>query len=127
MLFNFLKYISPTNYFNLVRINDTTAFPNWEILPDEIKEFNISVSSLNLTPNPFYTYTANEAQYLTGIYTNDSDEIIDEKDIIAETWPVLDHRVKNREAKQVLLKYKTTKKGFCLRKFRNHPNNYNNI
>lgn len=31
-------------------------------------EFNIATSSLELTLNPFYTYTANEAQMLTGIY-----------------------------------------------------------
>lgn len=34
----------------------------------ETKEFNVAVSSLDLTLNPFYTYTANEAQYLSGIY-----------------------------------------------------------
>lgn len=34
----------------------------------ESKDFNIAVSSLELTLNPFYTYTADEAQYLSGIY-----------------------------------------------------------
>lgn len=31
-------------------------------------ELHISASSIDLTLNPFYTYTATEAQYLTGIY-----------------------------------------------------------
>lgn len=37
MLFNFLKYISPTNYFNLVKNTGTTVFPIVENLSKEIK------------------------------------------------------------------------------------------
>jgi len=38
MLFQFLKYVNPTNYFNLVKENGTTVFPIWDALPTEIKE-----------------------------------------------------------------------------------------
>ena len=38
MLFKFLKYCSPTNYFNLKRNNGTTIFPDWDALPHNIKD-----------------------------------------------------------------------------------------
>ena len=58
-------------------------------LHSKIREFNIAVSSLDLTLNPFYTYTANEAQYLTGIYeglvTYNPKDLTPEP-AIAESW-----------------------------------------
>lgn len=55
------------------------------------KTFNIAVSSLDLTLNPFYTYTADEAQYLSGIY--EGLVSYDPRDLtpraaLAETWTV---------------------------------------
>jgi glycosyltransferase involved in cell wall biosynthesis len=37
MLFKFLKYIQPTSYFNLVRKDNTTVFPNPDFLPKEVR------------------------------------------------------------------------------------------
>ncbi|GGK51711.1 MULTISPECIES: glycosyltransferase family 2 protein [Flavobacteriaceae] len=37
MLFKFLKYVSPTNYFNLKRNNNTIVFPDWDALPKNIQ------------------------------------------------------------------------------------------
>ncbi len=41
MLFSFLKYTSPTNYFNLIKNDGKTVFPNFNQLPDEAKELII--------------------------------------------------------------------------------------
>ena len=52
MLFKFLKYVSPTNYFNLKRNNGTTIFPEWDVLPKEIQEkitLNTNYSSLEIS------------------------------------------------------------------------------
>ena len=52
MLFKFLKYISPTNYFNLERNNSTTIFPEWDVLPKNIQEqieLNKAYSSLEIS------------------------------------------------------------------------------
>jgi glycosyltransferase involved in cell wall biosynthesis len=38
MLFKFLKYITPTNYFCLERNNGTTIFPEYNLLPEAIKK-----------------------------------------------------------------------------------------
>lgn len=52
-------------------------------------EFNIAVSSLKLTLNPSYTYTADEAQYLSGIYEGlvsyDPSDLIPQP-AMAESW-----------------------------------------
>ncbi|WP_298368916.1 glycosyltransferase [uncultured Lutibacter sp.] len=52
MLFKFLKYISPTNYFNLERNNSTTIFPEWDALPKNIQgqiKLNKAYSSLEIS------------------------------------------------------------------------------
>ena len=36
MLFEFLKYLQPTNYFSLIRKNGDSIFPDIEALPREI-------------------------------------------------------------------------------------------
>ncbi len=36
MLFKFLKYLSPINYFNLARKDYSTIFPDWKTVPDSI-------------------------------------------------------------------------------------------
>ncbi|WP_299276291.1 glycosyltransferase family 2 protein [uncultured Psychroserpens sp.] len=38
MLFKFLKYLQPTNYFSLNRNNGSSIFPSYEHIPSEIKE-----------------------------------------------------------------------------------------
>ncbi len=38
MLFKFLKYTNPINYFNLNRNDGTTIFPDWEKLPKKVKD-----------------------------------------------------------------------------------------
>jgi len=38
MLFKFLKYISPINYFNLKKNNGKTVFPKWNSLPKNIQQ-----------------------------------------------------------------------------------------
>jgi len=37
MIFKFLKYLSPINYFNLVRLDKSTIFPDWEFVPKSIQ------------------------------------------------------------------------------------------
>lgn len=52
MLFKFLKYVSPTNYFNLKRNNITTIFPDWDALPKNIQEkikLNTAYRSLKIS------------------------------------------------------------------------------
>jgi GT2 family glycosyltransferase len=52
MLFKFLKYVSPTNYFNLKRRNNTNVFPDWDVLPKKIQEktkLNTSYSSIEIS------------------------------------------------------------------------------
>lgn len=59
------------------------------------KTFNIAVSSLDLTLNPYYTYTADEAQYLTGIYEGlvSYDPLdLTPKAGLAESWEVSQDR-----------------------------------
>jgi len=54
MLFKFQKYINPINYFNLLRVNDKTIFPEYDSLPPKIKKkieydkFYLSKKSSNL-------------------------------------------------------------------------------
>lgn len=51
--------------------------------------FNIAVSSLELTLNPFYTYTADEAQFLSGIYeglVSYDPADLSPKPALAKTW-----------------------------------------
>ena len=38
MLFKFIKYIQPTNYFNLIKIDKNSIFPNPDALPEEIRD-----------------------------------------------------------------------------------------
>jgi len=38
MLFKFLKYISPIGYFNLSNTNGASVFPDYDLLPNSIKE-----------------------------------------------------------------------------------------
>ena len=52
MLFKFLTYVSPTNYFNLYRKNSTAVFPDWEALPKNIQEkikLNTAYSSVAIS------------------------------------------------------------------------------
>ncbi|REE81979.1 GT2 family glycosyltransferase [Lutibacter oceani] len=52
MLFKFLKYINPTNYFNLERNNNTTVFPDWDALPKNIQaqiKLNKAYSNLEIS------------------------------------------------------------------------------
>ncbi|MGL1893767.1 MAG: peptide ABC transporter substrate-binding protein [Spirochaetaceae bacterium] len=58
-------------------------------LTSQSNEFNIAVSSLELTLNPFYTYTAIEAQYLSGIYeglVSYSPSDLSPTSALAESW-----------------------------------------
>ena len=52
MLFKFLKYTNPINYFNLVRKNGKTVFPDWEKLPIEVQnkiDFDENYSSIKIS------------------------------------------------------------------------------
>lgn len=49
MLFNYIKYIAPISYFNVLRKDGTSIFPVWKELPDRIKsqiELDINYKSL---------------------------------------------------------------------------------
>lgn len=59
-------------------------------------ELNIAISSKKLTLNPFYTYTADEAQYLSGIY--EGLVSYDPRDLtptpaLAESWTLSDDKM----------------------------------
>lgn len=52
MLFKFLKYTNPINYFNLVRKIGKTVFPDWEKLPIEVQnkiDFDENYSSIKIS------------------------------------------------------------------------------
>ena len=52
MIFKFLKYVSPTNYFNLERNNGTTIIPDWDALPKNIQEkikLNTAYSNIEIS------------------------------------------------------------------------------
>ncbi|OQY38027.1 MAG: hypothetical protein B6229_07060 [Spirochaetaceae bacterium 4572_7] len=61
----------------------------------EDKVLNISVSSLDLTLNPFYAYTTTEAQYLSGIYeglVSYNPKDLSPQPALAESWTLSDDK-----------------------------------
>ncbi|QEN04825.1 peptide ABC transporter substrate-binding protein [Thiospirochaeta perfilievii] len=67
------------------------------IINAQNNEFNIAVSSLDLTLNPFYTYTANEAQFLSGIYeglVSYNPQDLTPEPALAESWRVSEDKKK---------------------------------
>ena len=54
MIFSFLKYVNPISYFNKRRKNNTSIFPIWEEIPNEVREF-ITLDT---------SYSSKESSYL---------------------------------------------------------------